>query len=284
MKLLIIGNSHSIDAFYMLQKVFQDQLPEQKITLGIVFYGGCSISKHVLFAQREEPAYTYLRNQGAEWETFEYQTMKSILEDQSWNKVMFQAAKTDMDETLNEAGRRELEGYVTQQLGRPYEKWWHTSWPSPNDEIFFSPAYTSQAPEGYKENLMALYGFDPTNQFAVLTDMAKKHIMTDENYSGAVCTGAAIMYAHNVLERRQLELWRDYTHLSDLGRLIVAYSMYAQLTGNSIEKVGIDTIPVEMRSVQYQHLGDLTVTDELKEVILQSVNHSLEDPWGVPTK
>ena len=284
MRVLIIGNSHSIDAFYMLQQVFADQLPEQKVTLGVVHYGGCSISKHVLFAQHDEAVYTYLRDIDGRREVFEYQTMRAILHDQPWDKVIFQAAKTDMDDTLNRSGRRELEKYVSEQLGKPYEKWWHTSWPSPNEEIFFSPAYVSIAPEGYKENLMALYGFDPSNQLAVLTDMAKTHILPDENYTGAVCTGAAIMYAHNVLERPQLELWRDYTHLSDLGRLIAAYSMYAQLTGNAVAQVGIDTIPMETRSLQYQHLGDMTVTQQMKEIIIEAANHALSDPWSVPTK
>lgn len=282
LRLLIIGNSHSIDAFYMLQKVFKDQLPEQKVVLGVVHYGGCSISKHVLFSQHDEAVYTYLRDIDGKREEFEHQTMRQILEDQPWDKVIFQAAKTDLDETLNVQGRRDLEAYVAQRLGKPYEKWWHTSWPSPNEEIFFSPAYVCLAPEGYKENLMALYGFDPANQFRALTDAAKAHILTDENYTGAVCTGAAIMYAHKVLGRPQLELWRDYTHLSDLGRLMVAYSMYAQLTGNAISQVGIDTIPVEERSLQYQHLGDMTVTDQMKEIIIQSVNHALQDPWSVP--
>ena len=284
MRVLIIGNSHSVDAFYMLQEVFAEQMPEQEIVLGVVFYGGCSISKHLLFAQHNEPAYTYLRDMGGKRESFEYQTMRAILEDQPWDKVFFQAAKTDLDDTLNEADRRELEAYVETVLGRSYEKWWHTSWPSPNEEIFFSPAYTTLAPEGYRENLIALYGFDPSNQFAVLTAMARQHILTDENYTGAVCTGTAIMYAHNVLERPQLELWRDYTHLSDFGRLIAAYSMYTQLTGQPIETVGIDTIPTERRSLQYQHLGDMTVTEEMKQIIIQSVNYALEDPWSVPTK
>lgn len=284
MRVLIIGNSHSVDAFYMLQRVFADQLPEQKLVLGIVFYGGCSISKHLLFAQHEEPAYTYLRDDNGNRESFEGWTMRAILEDQSWDKVFFQAAKTDLDDTLNEADRRALEDYVSRCLGKPYEKWWHTSWPSPNEEIFFSPAYVSIAPEGYKENLMALYGFDPSNQFTVLTDMAKQHILTDDNYTGAVCTGTAIMYAHNVLDRPQLELWRDYTHLSDLGRLMAAYSLYAQLTGNKIQQVGIDVIPTQRRSTQYQHLGDLTITPQMKEIIIEAVNYSLDAPWSVPTK
>lgn len=283
-RMLIIGNSHSIDAFYLLHEVFQDQMPQQEVVLGVVHYSGCSISKHVLFSKYEKDYYTYLRNVDGQWETFEGWDMQSILKDQQWDRVMFQAAKTDLDDTLNEEGRRELEEYVSKYLRHPHQYLWHTSWPSPNEEIFFSPAYTTIAPEGYKENLMALYGFDPVNQFTVLTDMAKEHILTDTHYSQAVCTGASVMYAHKVLGISQLELWRDYTHLSDFGRLMVAYTLYAQLTGNKIEQVGVESIPMALRYFQYQYLGDMEVTQQMKDSILQAVNQTLDDPWHVPGK
>lgn len=282
-KLLIIGNSHSIDAFYLLYQVFQDQMPDTELVLGVLHYRGCSISKHLAFAQNEKPYYTYLRNTNGQWEVLEDMDMRSVLQDQQWNKIMFQAAKTDLDETLNKADRRQLEDYVSKNLLEPCQYLWHTSWPSPNDEVFFSPAYVCLAPEGYKENLMELYGFDPVNQFAVLTDMAKTHILTDDHYTKAICTGASVMYAHKVLGISQLELWRDYTHLSDFGRLMVAYSLYAQLTGNQIRQVGVETIPTEMRHLQYQYLGDLKITPQMQQIIVQGANHSLEDPWTVPT-
>lgn len=279
MKLLIIGNSHSIDAFHFLYDAFRDQLPEEKIAIGVLHYSGCAISTHLQFARHNKPMYTYFLNTDGNWSITEDNKMRQVLTDQRWDMVMFQAAKSDLDETLNVAGRRGLEEYVGKYTAEECSFLWHTSWPSPNDETFFI-----SAPEGYKENLQNLYGFDPINQFAVLTDMAKQHILTDSHYAKAVCTGAAIMYAHRELGVPQTQLWRDYTHLSDYGRLMAAYAMYAQLTGNRVSSVGIDLIPAEKRHFMFQESGDLAITEEMKQAIMKAANHSLDDPWTVPGK
>lgn len=279
MKLLIIGNSHSIDAFHFLYDAFQDQLPEQKITLGVLHFSGCAISTHLQFATHNKPMYTYFLNTDGNWVITEENKMSRVLKDQRWDMVMFQAAKSDLDETLNEAGRRGLEEYVRKYTAEDVRFLWHTSWPSPNEEAFFL-----SAPEGYKENLQRLYGFDPVNQFTVLTDMAKKHILPDSHYEKAVCTGAAIMHAHKNLGVPQTQLYRDHTHLSDYGRLTVAYAMYAQLTDNAVKSVGIHLIPAEKRHFMFQESGDLPITEEMKQVIIKAANHSLSDPWSIPGK
>jgi len=56
------------------------------------------------------------------------------------------------------------------------------------------------------------------------------------------------------------------------------------MTGKPLSEVKIDVIPAELRQARFRHLGDLMVTDEMKEIILKSANHSLEEPWSVPTK
>lgn len=284
MKLLIIGNSHSIDAFHFLYQAFRDQMPGQEVVLGVLHYSGCAISTHLQFARYNKPVYTYFRNTFGDWVITEGVTMEAVLKDQDWNMVMFQAAKTDLDETLNAPDRRLLEQFVSQYLSADHRFLWHTSWPSPNDETFFSPDYLHPAPDGYKENLQKLYGFDPVRQFTVLTDAAKAHILTDPHYEKAVCTGAAIMYAHFELGIPQTRIWRDYTHLSDYGRLIAAYAMYAQLTGKPVYEIGIDRISVYQRHFLYQQLGDLPITNAMKRVIVRSANHALNDPWSVPGK
>lgn len=279
--LLIIGNSHSIDAFHFLYQAFLDQQPDREITLGVLYYGSCSISKHVLFALQREAVYKYYKNTDGRWEIKNNMDMVSVLEDHPWDMVMLQAAKTDLDETLNEDSRRELEAFVSKHTSVTPQFLWHTSWPSPNDEAIFSADYINPPPDGYKENLMRLYGFDPINQFTVLTNMAKTHILPDIHYSQAICTGAAVMYAHSELSIPQQEIWRDYTHLSDFGRLIVAYAMYTQLTGNPISTIGLNTIPVQFRHPLFQDLGDLKVTKQMKGSIILSANYALRDPWTV---
>lgn len=281
-KILMVGNSHSVDAFHFLCDAYKDQTGGKKIVTGVIYYSGCPISKHVVFYHNQAAVYRYYKNANGEYSVTKELRMEEILADQEWDTVFLQAAKSDLDDTLNESGRRELESIVNRHVKNPHEFMWHTSWPSPNDEIFFSPDYVRQPPAGYKENLIRLYGFHPIRQFTVLTDKAKQHILNDSVYTKAVCTGSAVMNAHVTQKRPQTDLWRDYTHLNDFGRLIVAYAMVAQLTGRKIQTVGIDSVPQNFRHAQYQHLGDMEVTQEMKQIIIEAANHSLEHPWLVP--
>ncbi len=280
MKMLLIGNSHSLDVFHLLKEVLDAHLPEEQTVLGVLYYQGCSITQHIDFYEKATPVYRYYKNESGSWEILRDCTFETALRDEPWDVVFTQAAKSDLDETMNLAGRRRLKEIVDRYLPRGYVNAWHTSWPSPNDETFFSPTYHRQPPAGYKDRLVELYGFDPIRQFTVLTEMGKKHILTDDAYSLAVCSGGAILFAHLQLKVPQLALWRDYTHLSDYGRIIVAYAMFAQLTGKPVERILVNRIPAPLRFSEQSE--DLILTDAMKEVILRSANHSLAHPWAVP--
>lgn len=277
-KILIVGNSHSVDAFHFLYQAFADQSPDQDVTLGILYYSGCSIDKHIDFYKEKNPACDYYKNTDGKW-TISKKTalLTAVLADEPWDTVFLQAAKSDLDDTLNLDGRRELEDIIDSHLTSPHSFAWHTSWPCPNDPFFFAEGRF--VPEGYKQRLIDLYGFDPINQFSVLTGKAKTHIIGDNKYKKAICTGSAVMNAYLTQGVEQVKIWRDYTHLNDFGRLIVAYAFYAQLTGNKIERVGIDNISSDMRHKFFTELGDMIVEPWMKEVIVRAANHSINHPW-----
>jgi len=281
-KILIIGNSHSVDAFHYLFDAFSDQMPQEPVTLGILYYSGCSIDKHIDFHKNDLPGCDYYKNTNGRW-TIEKHTARlaTVLADEPWDNVFLQAAKSDLDDTLNLDGRRELEAIVNKHLQTPHTISWHTSWPSPNDMYFFAPGRF--VPNGYRERLERLYGFNPVNQFTVLTTKAKAHILPDPTYTWKVCTGAAVMNAHITQGLPQTDIWRDYTHLNDFGRLIVAYALFAQLTGKTVEHIDINSIPADKRHKNFVDLGDLIVTDKMKAIIITAANHALADPWTVPT-
>jgi hypothetical protein len=86
-------------------------------------------------------------------------------------------------------------------------------------------------------------------------------------------------YAQEVLGIAQTALYRDYTHLSDLGRVLAAYCFYVQFTGEAIDEVKLDRIPAKARQSRYQALGDLVLTEDLKYTIKEAANYSLEHPW-----
>ena len=246
-------------------------------------YGGGNIDEHVELAQKNKKVMRYYKNDHGGWDTTFKVRSKDVLTDEPWDIIMMQPAKEDLaDPTLNQDGRYKLAKIVNRYVKNPHRFIWHISWPSPNDETFFSPDYVRQPPEGYKDKLTRLYGFNPVNQFSVMTEMTKKNILNDPLYSDAVCSGAAIMHAHLAQGMPQLDLWRDYTHLGDYGRLMAAYALVAQICEEPIENVGIDLIPVNWRHKQNRDQGELVITDEMKEGIVIAANYALESPWIIP--
>jgi hypothetical protein len=100
-----------------------------------------------------------------------------------------------------------------------------------------------------------------------------------------------VQYAGEVLgvpqyeETQTFDLYRDYTHISDYARLIVAYNMYCQLfRPEGITEVKIDTILWQNRApwnARNQKLGDIQLTEQHKQVLIESVNHSLKNPLSI---
>ena len=129
--IFIIGNSHSVDAFQLLSLAYKDQKPGEDVTLGILYYSGCSITRHIDFGKNKEAVCTYYKNSNGLWDIEKHVDMDRVLSDEPWEKVFFQAAKSDLDETLNRPGRRELEkmGHVfktrsdTEVVLRSYIQW-----------------------------------------------------------------------------------------------------------------------------------------------------------------
>ncbi len=283
--ILIVGNSHSVDAFWLLYQAYMDQYPDTDLCVGILHYGGCSIDEHVQFATNKDEVIRYYRNDSGKWDIQYGVTTEYVLKDQPWNIVLMQPAKEDLsDPDLNRDGRHQLAAIIDQYVTNPYKLMWHISWPSPNDETFFSPDYIRQPPKGYKDKLTRLYGFNPVNQFTLMLNQTKDHILTDPLYDQAVCSGAAVMHALLVQEFEQLDLWRDYTHLSDYGRLMVGYALVAQFTGQPIKQIGIDRITVGWRHKQNKDQGPVILTDELKDGIIKATDYALATPWEMPQK
>lgn len=284
LKIMIIGNSHSNDTFWLLQKAFADQMPDQKIVLGIMYYSGCSVSKHVKFTTENQNVYDYHCNIDGVWKSTAEAHMDTGLYDQAWDIIVFQGGRGDTNNEYSLTSRRALEQIVAERVEEPYKMMWQITWPSPSDPTFFSEDYPVQPPAGWAEYLQTNFDHDIFKQFDTMTDRAKTYLVTDETYEKVISSGAGIVYAYAVLGVPQADLWRDYTHLTDYGRLIAAYSFYAQFTGNAVSEINIDVIPAALRQKRFRAEGDLIVTEEMKQVIIAAANHALEEPWTVPPR
>ena len=88
------------------------------------------------------------------------------------------------------------------------------------------------------------------------------------------------MYAHAVLGVPQAELWRDYTHLGDYGRLVAAYGFYTQFTGKPVTEIKLTTIPANFfKSTMGSE--DRTLTEMEKAILIESVNNALTTQLSV---
>lgn len=282
LKILTIGNSHSYDATWLLYEAFKDQDPDQELVIGTMYYSGCSIAKHVSFAMGNEPVYEYSVNRDGTWVRNKEYTLQQGLEAEQWDIVVIQEASACQESLFTFNTRGALVSYVNQHLKTPHVFVWNMDIPAPNDEIFYTPDYDPQPPANFRDKMTKAHGFDPANELRLTQELVKKYILPDKTYVNHIPTGTAIMYAHLVEGCTQQELYRDYVHVTDFGRLIAAYTWYAQLTGQPVTEIGIDSIAASLRHRRTQKLGDMEITEEMKQVIIHSVKGAVENPWSVP--
>ncbi len=272
LKIMILGSSRSVNTFQMLYEVFKDQMPDQELVLGIMYYSGCSMKMHVDFIKSNANVYDYYRNNSGRWDIFKETTMEQGLQDQKWDVILLQAGTGDLDNRMNESGRIFLKEYVDQNVQHPHKLWWHSTWFNSTDPSLYDPTVTKLDP----------HTIDQYKQLTDSNNAAKEYVLNDPMFAGHITSGTPMMYALKVLNVPEVELYRDHTHLSDFGCLLVGYAWYAQFTGNTVEQINLDTIPVHLRHAKYQNLGSMQVTEEMKQIIMDTVDYTLKNPWAIP--
>ena len=272
MKIMIIGSSRSVNTFRYLYEVFKDQLPEEEMTLGILYHSGCSMSMHRGFIERGEAACDYYLNADGYWNITKGVTADVGIADQPWDVVFLQAGKGDTDKEMNRETRQFLVDFVNGILKNPHVFWWHSTWFNAEDPDLYA--------EGKKHKLV---GVDQVAQLTVTNEAAVKYVLNDPMFAGHIASGTPMLYARKVLGLQDKDILRDHTHLSDFGYLLAGYSFFAQFTGKPVTGIGLDKIPAHLRHKSTQHLGDFVITEEMKEIVLKAVAYTLENPWSVPT-
>lgn len=274
LKIMILGSSRSIDTFQMLYEVFKDQMPQQKLVLGIMYYSGCSMSMHANFIKNNEYVYKYYRNDSGRWDILSDVNMDMGLKDQNWDVVLLQAGNGDTRNSMNLETRKFLRDYVDKLVKHPHQLWWHSTWFNSTDPVLYKAPKTA-------EDAAAV---DQIAQLRETNEAAKAYVLNDPMFSGHVASGTPVMYALKHLHIPETELFGDHTHLTDFGYLLVGYSFYAQFTGNPVTQIHLDSVPAHLRHGAKRPFGDLQVTEEMKQMIIETVDYTAKDPWSVPTE
>ena len=286
LRVLTIGNSHTNDTTNLLYEVFHAEMPEQKVMIGNMYYSGCPMNKHVSFAKTNSPEYEYMKNDNGVWNNTEGTTLSYALKEQAWDVVILHEmnTKAGLEGTYSTNYTQQLIDYVKENTHFEPTFLYHTPWANPVDETFFGLSYDPQPPASWVENYRSSYNMDYDYMLEQLIKMTQTYLQPMEDISGFIPGGIAQHYVNVALDQTDIDLFRDYTHLSDFGRLLASYLWYATIMGKTeITEVNVDVIPAELRHRRAKVLGDLEITEDMKQVIIQSVNYALANPWTVPT-
>ena len=296
LRVLAIGNSHTVDATAMLAEVFAAEMPQQKVMIGNMYKSGCSVGQHVSYATNNTVIYTYYENENGSWDPVingpapGQNVLSDGLRDQPWDVIMLHEMNADavMENPTYKNNYQNLKkhiAYVNANSLADAKILWNLSWANPTDAALL--AQGDSVYSKWSSDYRTYSNGDYTTMFSNMVSKTQQYIFNNPSISGEVDgmapTGTAICYARNKLGLTDNDLYRDYTHVSNLGRLISAYVWYATITGQtSISQVNVDSIP---GSLCGQNINEnFVVTEQMKQVIIQSVNYALANPTTVPTK
>ena len=305
LKVLVVGNSHGRDATCLLYEVFRTEQPGRKVIIGLLERDGCTISEHKTLMSNNTPLYRYFKNDGTTSNgvaAVQYDvTALTGLQDEQWDVILMQQMSTYMaTERHYNSDWKYVADYILDSQEVKPKLGFHMVMATPDDSTyFFGPGtpYGGGDASGWKNMHDAAWGdadgnYDMNVMYETFVNLVQTHLvdstelMGDNYFDFVMPTATAIHYAHKVLGRPQNELYRDYTHLNDYGRLMAAYLWYAELMGlESISEVNIDAIPNDL-AVGYSNQfptpeSGRAVTKDMKDDIIAAVNWTLEHPFTI---
>ena len=314
LKVLIIGNSHGLDATNLLYEVFKDQgYDEQELVLGALYYSGCNMTQHATFMTNEQAKYDYHENDGSNadgsWNVQSGVTADVALNAHQWDIVILQQMnhRAGVDSTAayyySADDFKTVINYVREHQNGIPKFGWHMVWTNPDQDEYWDPSSSLSHPTKtdtvWKDTNDQLYpGADGTYDQALMYQgvvaCTQKYIEGDESFLGedvfdfVIPSATSVEYAQDVLGLSQAQIYRDYTHMNDYGRLIAAYTWYAKIMElDQIPAVGIDAIPAVLHHSKSEYPSadsGYAVTDDMKKLIRNAVNYALDNPYELPSE
>lgn len=218
--ILAIGNSFSVDALQYLYNILQDAGYE-KIVLGNLYIGGCSLQTHAGHFSGNATAYTYYKNTTGSWTSTASTAPLTALDERSWDYISMQQAS-------GSSGRPDTyEPYIETLLEIvkthcPAAKLvWHMTWAYQGNSTHSSFPY-------YNSDQMTMYN-------AIVSTVQSK-ILSRDDFSFVIPTGTAVQNLRTSYMGDNLT--RDGYHMSyDKGRFVTALTWARKITGCDLDAI-----------------------------------------------
>lgn len=291
MKILNISNSHGIDSVWLLPQVLQAEFPGQKFFIAEL-YQSYALTEHIQAVKNREKKYHYYTNADGSWRKAEGFSVKMALKAERWDVIMFNEASRHLglEEKMSQGMVDWFLNYILENLDYKPIILYNMTWANPTDDRFYTDEARQKPPAIFKDVYANDYGYDHVNHYNKLVELTKKYLVGHNGFDKIIYGAKPVQYAGEVLgvpqydPEQKLDLYRDFTHLSDFTRLMVAYQWYCQMFDvQKLTEVRVDVIKASQRATfRQQKLGDLAITQRHKEILMESVNATLKDPFSIP--
>ena len=290
-KVLMIGQSHAMDASWLVCDVLSAEMPDKQFLVADI-YQPIHLCDHIKNIQERNAVYKYSEiTNGSNLNVTTNYTINDAVKKHQWDLIVFNEATWPQTEeaSYTDGDFQWLTDWLRENAAWPHFKFaYNATWAQPvSKEVYGVGRQT--VPESFRGTYMEKFGGDRTKHFTRICEMMEKYVETDPDYDYVFHSGTAIQYASETFgvpegdPDRRYELYRDYTHMSDFGRLIVAYQWYCQIFEvEELTQVNVDMIPRHMRTDCAQMYGDLAIDETMKQAIIESVNYALKNPNVAP--
>ena len=287
LKVLTLGSSSSVDSNHMINLVAAAEGigDYEEVMIGTLYYSGCKLYEHVQFLTQDSPVYRlYLsstKTGDRPPETMDNVTMGMALKFNYWDIIVLQPGGQEamVDETYTNGNIGIIRKYVEENRMNPLAVYgWHTIGVSSTDPEL--TALYPYSPNAYAESA-AKYNYDRERMLNERTERMERFVMSDPSYVYVIPTCTAVENAiTSYLGQKGIK--RDYTHLTDVGRLIASYVWYCELFGiEELTEIKVDAIPKAFLKSTVDKSQDLVLTEGEKAVIMEAVNNTLKNPLKI---
>ncbi len=248
LSILAIGNSFSVDALEYAHQI-ATSLGIEKVVIGNLYIGGCTLNMHIANASNDAASYTYYYSDTGEWSKTENYKISTALSSRSWDFVSLQQGSpvSGIAASYNE-DLTNLISYVKERTNARLV--WHMTWAYQQDTDHY-------AFPNYGKNQMTMYN--------AIVDAVKNRIQTNANFDYIVPNGTAVQNSRTSILGDTTT--RDGYHMSfNYGRYLTGLLFVKTLTG----------LPID--DITYVPDG---VTDLEKRIAIESVNNAHTKPFAV---
>lgn len=260
LKMLAITSSFGLNTTDLLYDIAKAEGCTD-VVVGRLYASGCTLEKHVSFAENNTSGYTYTKNSTGQWETVEAASMLYGLQDEDWDIIFIQqsAAQSGLEESYMDY-LDILLPYVNKNKTNPNARLiWNMTW-----------AYQSDSDQNV---FVTRFKKDQKLMYETIVNVLKEKILPRTEFSAIIPSGTAVQNVRTSFIGDTLT--KDTFHLNNLGKVIAGYTLYSVLTGKEVAEIKLDTVS------SYDIKQPIQLTSEQKEVIVEAVNNAIRNPFEV---